>query len=264
MTNDTNLIQMLEIRAMIMGRVDAIHPTLIADADTVMLVDTGFPGQLALFREAMAQAGVPLERLTKIVITHQDLDHIGGLPALVAELGSRVEVLASALEKPYIQGEQRLVKLTPEAIERALAGLPPEVPEERRRAFRATLEHPPKARVDSVMADGEELPCCGGVTVIATPGHTPGHICLYHRQTRTLIAGDALRVQDGELLGPNPAATADMTLALSSLGKLAAFDVERVICYHGGMFAGDANRRIAEIAQGTAGDTSRPSTDSTR
>jgi glyoxylase-like metal-dependent hydrolase (beta-lactamase superfamily II) len=114
---------------------------------------------------------------------------------MIGEVGQGVEVLASEVEKPYIQGEQRLVKLTPEAIERAVAALPPEAPEEQRKAFRAALEHPPQAKVNRVLADGEELPCCGGVTVIATPGHTPGHICLYHRGTRTLIAGDALRVQ---------------------------------------------------------------------
>jgi glyoxylase-like metal-dependent hydrolase (beta-lactamase superfamily II) len=255
LTDETGFIRMLEISAVIMGRTEAIHPTLMGDADTLMLVDSGFPGQLALFREAMARAGVPFDRLTQIVITHQDLDHIGGLPAMVGELGQRVEVLASAVEKPYIQGEQRLVKLTPEAIERAVAALPPEVPEERRRAFRTALEHPPRAQVNRVLADGEELRCCGGVTVIATPGHTPGHICLYHRRSKTLIAGDALRMQDGELHGPDPRATVDMDLALKSLGKLAALDIERVICYHGGLYAGDASRRVAEIARRGAEDS---------
>jgi glyoxylase-like metal-dependent hydrolase (beta-lactamase superfamily II) len=253
-TNDRGFIRMLEISAVIMGRVEAIYPTLIGDADTVILVDTGFPGQLALFREAMAKADVPVGRLTKIVITHQDLDHIGGLPAMVAELGQAVEVLASEVEKPYIQGEQRLVKLTPEAIEGAVAALPPEVPEERRRAFRAVLKHPPRAQVNRVLADGEELPFCGGVTVIATPGHTPGHISLYHRTSRTLIAGDALRMQGGELLGPEPRATADMVLALRSLCKLASFNIERVICYHGGLYAGDVARRIVEIVRRGADD----------
>ena len=135
-----------------------------------------------------------------------------------------------------------------------MAALPPEVPEERRKAFRAALEHPPQAKVNRVLADGEELPCFGGVTVIATPGHTPGHICLYHRGTRTLIAGDALRMQDGELLGPDPRATADMALALRSLSKLAAFNIERVICYHGGLYAGNATGRIAAIARRAAED----------
>ena len=46
--------------------------------------------------------------------------------------------------------------------------------------------------VDRIVEDGEELPFCGGITVIHTPGHTPGHICLYIGQNKTLIAGDAL------------------------------------------------------------------------
>ncbi|MHB8917725.1 MAG: MBL fold metallo-hydrolase [Desulfocucumaceae bacterium] len=54
-----------------------------------------------------------------------------------------------------------------------------------------------KADVGRTVADEEELPYCGGITVIHTPGHTPGHICLYHKQSRTLIAGDALFAEGG-------------------------------------------------------------------
>ncbi len=43
------------------------------------------------------------------------------------------------------------------------------------------------------LADGQRLDLAGGVRVIFTPGHTPGHIALYLERSRTLIAGDALR-----------------------------------------------------------------------
>jgi glyoxylase-like metal-dependent hydrolase (beta-lactamase superfamily II) len=99
-----------------------------------------------------------------------------------------------------------------------------------------------------VLTDGEELPFGGGVTVIHTPGHTPGHICLYHAGTKTLITGDALNLVDGELTGPNPQFTHDLTTARSSLKKLARFDIDKVICYHGGVFLGNSNQRIAELA----------------
>ena len=39
-----------------------------------------------------------------------------------------------------------------------------------------------------------------GVEIVSTPGHTEGHICLYLYEFKTLIAGDALFVQDGELV----------------------------------------------------------------
>jgi glyoxylase-like metal-dependent hydrolase (beta-lactamase superfamily II) len=52
--------------------------------------------------------------------------------------------------------------------------------------------------------------------VINTPGHTPGHISLYHKPSKTLIAGDAMRVMDGQLLGPAPEQTLDVDTAIKS------------------------------------------------
>jgi glyoxylase-like metal-dependent hydrolase (beta-lactamase superfamily II) len=244
-----NGIEMLEISATIMGKANVIHPTLIWDEALVILVDTGYPGQLPLFREAMEKAGIPFDTLSKIIITHQDIDHIGNLPTILKESPQRVEVLANEVEKPYIQGEKRLLKLTPEAIAQAMNSLPAEMSEERRKAFKAALENPPKANVDKTIADGEELPYCGGIIVINTPGHTPGHICLYHKKTKTLIAGDAMKVVDGQLFGPDPHTTLDMNLAVKSLKKLTQYDIEAVICYHGGLYKGDTNQRIAELAR---------------
>jgi glyoxylase-like metal-dependent hydrolase (beta-lactamase superfamily II) len=243
-------VEMLEISATVMGKPDTIHPTLIWDRDTVILVDTGYPGQLPKIREAMEKAGVSFDKLSKVIISHQDLDHIGSLPVIVSESSQKVEVLANEAEKPYIQGEKRLLKIKPEAIIQAMASLPPEVPEEWRTAFKAVLENPPKSNVDKTVADGEELPYCGGITVIGTPGHTPGHISLYHKQSRTLIAGDAMIVADGRLLGPDPQYTLDMNSAMKSLKKLTHYDIETVICYHGGFYKGNANRRIGELAEG--------------
>jgi len=243
-----NGVEMLEISATIMGKVNVIHPTLIWKEDMVILVDTGYPGQSPLFREAMQKAGVPFEKLSKVVVTHQDLDHIGSLSAIVTESPQSVEILANEVEKPFIQGEKRLLKITPETIARAVNSLPAEIPEERRKVFQAVLENPPKGKVDRTVADGEELPHCGGIVVINTPGHTPGHICLYHKPSKTLIAGDAMTVIDGQLLGPNPEATLDMDTAVKSLKKLTQYVIDAVICYHGGLYKGNANQRIAELA----------------
>ena len=243
-----NGVEMLEISATIMGKANVIHPTLLWDEDAVILVDTGYPGQLPLFREAMAKAGVPFDKLSKVIVTHQDLDHIGSLPAILNASPQRVEVLAHEVEKPYIQGEKRLLKITPQAIAQAVNSLPAEMSEQQRKAFKAGLENPPKANVDKTVADEEELPYCGGITVITTPGHTPGHISLYHKKSKTLITGDTLLVVDGQLRKPDPRLTLDMDVAIKSLKKFAQYDIETVICYHGGLYKGDANQRIAELA----------------
>jgi glyoxylase-like metal-dependent hydrolase (beta-lactamase superfamily II) len=245
----SNGIEMLEISAVIMGKTDTIHPTLFWDEETVILVDTGYPGQSRLIREAIEKAGLSSEKLERIIMTHQDLDHIGSLPVIVNESPIKIEVLTNEIEKPYIQGDKKLIKLTPEAIAQIDSILPANVPEEWRRAFKAVLENPPKAQVDRTVADGEELPYCGGIIVINTPGHTPGHISLYHKPSRTLIAGDALIVSDGQLLGPVAEQSSDIETAMKSLKKLAAFDIHTVICYHGGLYNDRVNQRIAELAR---------------
>ncbi|MFZ4858301.1 MAG: hypothetical protein ACOYL3_18075 [Desulfuromonadaceae bacterium] len=49
---------------------------------------------------------------------------------------------------------------------------------------------------------------------------------------------------------PYPLYTPDLPTALESLKKLAAYDIENVLCYHGGVYRGDVNRRIAALADG--------------
>ncbi|TDF92330.1 MBL fold metallo-hydrolase [Paenibacillus piri] len=242
-----NGIEMLEITATVMGKTDTINPTLLWDEHHAVLVDTGYPGQMSKIAEAMEQAGVPLAKLNKIVMTHQDLDHIGSLPALQQELSGRLEVMSSELERPYIQGDKQLLKLSKESIAKALQAIPPEVPEEWRRSFQKSLENPPKGNVDRTVTDGEVLPYCGGIIVIDTPGHTPGHISLYHKPSKTLIAADAMIVADGQLYGAHPQYSLDPHTAALSLRKLLNYEIESVICYHGGLFSGGANERIAEL-----------------
>lgn len=123
------------------------------------------------------------------------------------------------------------------------------LPEERRKQMEMVIAASLKVRVniDKTVEDGEVLPYCGGITVIFTPGHTPGHICLYLNESKTLISGDALNVIDHQLVGPTPEFAADIVVAKKSLTKLIQYDIETVICYHGGVYNDHVNQRLQEL-----------------
>lgn len=240
-----NGVEMLEISSNIMGNKSVINPTLIWDKDIVILVDAGFPGQLPQIREAIEKAGVTFDKLGMVIVTHHDIDHIGSLTSILKELPSSVKVISHGEEKPYIDGEKRPLKVV--GLEENLDSLPVSMKEmyEKLKAAFANC----KVNVDRTLIDGEELPYCGGIIVIYTPGHTLGHICLYLKQSKILIAGDMLRVEEGKLMKVAPSTNFNTDLSIKSLKKLTAYDIETVICYHGGVYNQNANQCISELTK---------------
>lgn len=221
----------LAILELIMGTPpgqSVMNLVLVWDDDTAVLPDTGLPGQLMLIQAEMEKAGVAFDRLKLVVITHQDTDHIGNIADLQNASGN-LKVLSHMDEKPYIELEKKPIKWT----------------QERYLQTCAQIGGGPK--IDHALADGEELEACGGIRVIHTPGHTPGHICLYLKKYKTLVTGDAMNLVNGQLVGPSPQYTYNMAMAIDSLNKLKQFDIQTVICYHGGVFTGQVGQRLEEL-----------------
>lgn len=201
---------------------NVIHPILIRDEETAVLIDTGFPGQYDDLRIAFEKIGMPISQLKAVILTHQDMDHIGCLPEILQGCGSQVKIYAHELDKPYIEGQLPLLK-------------------------DGHLEHPPKGKVDETVTDGQELPFCGGIRVIHTPGHTPGHISLYLKQSKTLIAGDSMYSVNGMLGGIHEPTTLDIETARFSLKKYTELDITSVVCYHGGLSHRNVNEQISGL-----------------
>ncbi len=240
-----NGVEMLEISGTVLSQPYQIYPTLMVDGNTILLVDTGYPGQHAKIREAVEKAGVPFENLNQVILTHQDIDHIGGLSAILKDAPRRIEVLSHQEERAFIQGDQQPHKLAQLADH--LEAKPVEIQsiyEKMKLAYQTSYVH-----VDRTVSDGQELPYLGGVVVIHTPGHTLGHICLYLKKSKILIAGDALEVEEGRLVPTPPSINYDLGLYKQSLKKLAGYDIQSVICYHGGLYQDQPFERIADLAK---------------
>lgn len=95
------------------------------------------------------------------------------------------------------------------------------------------------------VGDNEEV---FGLRVITTPGHTPGHICVFDPVGSLLILGDAMNNIGKKLSGPNPQYTADMAQAHQSVKKLARLGFERAVFGHGEPIDEGASQAIAKLA----------------
>jgi len=187
----------------------------VREDDGLTLIDTGLPGSApAILRVAQALA-LPIRR---IVLTHAHGDHVGSLDHL-CHLLPNVDIFVSIREARFLAGEMSL--------------LPDEPPTRLRGGYQ-----PVATRPNYLVVHGDRI---GSLKVIATPGHTPGHIALLDERDGTLIAGDALQTRAGVAVSgvvrpffPFPAwATWNRPLALASAQQLRALKPVRLAVGHG-------------------------------
>jgi glyoxylase-like metal-dependent hydrolase (beta-lactamase superfamily II) len=114
--------------------------------------------------------------VTRIVLTHAHVDHVGGAAEMAARTGAPVAVHEADADDVEAG---RVPAFDPSLlVGRLMTRLPGG-------GF-------PPVRVGERLTDGQVLDVVGGLRIVATPGHTPGHVSLLHEPTSTLITGDAL------------------------------------------------------------------------
>lgn len=193
----------------------AFNCFLLREDDGFTLIDTNMGGQAQSILQAANKLGLPIVR---IVLTHAHVDHVGSLDALHEALPD-VPVAISKRDARFLSGDKSLDPLEPQVPLRG--GYP-------------ICKTNPTILFD----EGDRI---GSLEVIATPGHTPGHVSFLDTRDRSLIAGDAYQTQGGvavagtfELLFPLPAfATWHKGLALESARKLLSLQPSALAVGHG-------------------------------
>ncbi len=92
-----------------------------------------------------------------------------------------------------------------------------------------------------------------GLTIIETPGHTPGHVCVFDPIAGILVAGDALNTADGTLKSSDPRFTADQAAADATVLKLAGFEYQVLLPGHGEPILEGAADAVAALADSLTG-----------
>ncbi|GAA5315003.1 MAG: MBL fold metallo-hydrolase [Candidatus Pelagadaptatus aseana] len=133
------------------------------ETNKAAVVDPG--GDLDRIEQAIAQNGVELE---KILVTHAHLDHAGGVAELAAKYGVPIE-------GPH-EEDQFWIDMLPQQAQ--MMGV----------QFDANVFTPDRwlHQDDRVTVGNQTL------EVLHCPGHTPGHVVLFHRDSQLALVGDVL------------------------------------------------------------------------
>jgi glyoxylase-like metal-dependent hydrolase (beta-lactamase superfamily II) len=214
-----------------------------------VLVDAGLRGYAPDIRAAAEQCWGPNTMPTAIVLTHGHFDHVGSLRALL-EMWP-VPVYAHVQELPHLTGRVDYPPPDPVAGGGLMAWSSKLLP-------KAAIDVGPALR--PLPAD-RSVPGAPDWEWVHTPGHTDGHVALFRRRDRVLVAGDAVTTvkqesllavatQRPELHGPPAYFTSDWDAARESVRRLAALEPEVLATGHGVPLTGHtmraALRRLAD------------------
>jgi len=222
----------------------AINSYVIQGKDRFLMIDTGMNRRecLEAMNAYLRELRVDLEK-TDFFVTHLHADHLG----LISEL-------ARPSSKVYFNfPDAEVVRKTNHWEEMAEAALQNGFPE--KDLEEAIKKHPGRRyhasgpldltllkEGDTVRIGDYQFSC------VETPGHTPGHLCLYEKQTRIFFSGDHI-LND---ITPNISVWSEgrdpLRQYLESLDKIAPYEIGWVLPGHRAPFQ-NHRRRIAELKE---------------
>lgn len=207
-----------------------VNAYVVDDGDQTTLVDAGMPWHADRIADALRVAAGGADAVDRVLVTHYDLDHVGGLGRID---GLDAPVFAGRPDADYVAG-------TAKPSLRRKKGL-------FQRALGWRLR-PPAGPVSGV-EDGETV---GGFTCYHTPGHTSGHIVYVHEGRSVALLGDLVRSTNGGFK-PAPWFMSDDTDAIRrSVRDLAdrahAFEIGAP--GHGAPVVGDGYEGLRRCADG--------------
>jgi glyoxylase-like metal-dependent hydrolase (beta-lactamase superfamily II) len=198
--------------------------------DDLTLIDTGMPKNSAkivtYIQDILKRKPTDIKT---IVLTHFHIDHVGDAGDLRNLSGAKVAIHEA--DADYVAG--RKTQPAPGGVKGMI--------------FKILLplffgSRP--VEPDIMLNDGDTI---AGLTVIHTPGHTPGSICLFDPTSKVLFAGDLLRFNGSTIeIGVVPL---DISEVQQSINTIAALDFDVMLSGHGIPLRPDASVQVREFAE---------------
>lgn len=206
-----------------------VNAYIVDDDGVLTLVDGGFPWSSDTLAAAITEVDEAIGDVERILLTHFDLDHVGGLGALA---GLDAPVYVNRIDAPFLLREQKPgLRNRKELSQRVLDWL------------RSPVSLPVE-RID----DGDTV---GSFTAYHTGGHTAGHTVFASEFLSVAFLGDVVRESSGRF-EPSPWIItqnyAENLAAIPDLvEKLPSFEIAAP--GHGVPFRESGDQRLADCAE---------------
>ncbi|MHB8682464.1 MAG: MBL fold metallo-hydrolase [Acidimicrobiales bacterium] len=215
-----------------LGR-DLVNSFFFDNGDgTVSLLDVGLRGATPRLVRALAEVGKQPGDVTSILVTHAHRDHIGSARKMRGRTGARLAVHHD--DAHFVE-----------------SGSPPPYgsPGPLATVLRFVDRRQPRSPVDGTFTDGELLPAGGGLRVLHTPGHSPGHCSFLHEPTGVLVTGDALFNFRARITYSGAYACSDFAMSKDTAERLGDADYEIAAFTHGPEVRTGARQAVREFLE---------------
>lgn len=236
------LVDVIEQKVLGSLALSHVNVYLIEGTKENMLIDTGWdtPDAFATLNKELRSYGFNFKDISQIIITHIHPDHYGLSGKLKQLCGARVaisEIEAGLIDARYVNLNQLLKQMRwfllangvpkTSVLQLSEASMP---------ARKLVIPTPP----DIMLRDGKKISVDPfEFKVLSTPGHSPGHICLYEPHRKLLFSGDHILPEITPHIGLHPQSGKNPLGAyLDSLEQMMKLEVTMAFPGHGAAFSG--------------------------
>ncbi len=211
-------------------QVDGVNANvfLVIDGSELTAIDTGMPRNAGKILDYVHKIGREPSDISRILLTHCHIDHVGSAHELRRLTNAKVAIHQEDAE--YVAGTKAFPR--PKGVTGILL-----------KAVSPFVKFTP-VQPDVTLKENDKV---GKLTVVHTPGHTPGSISLYDPERKVLFVGDTIRFTSGKVSGPPERFTSDMKQAVQSIGKISKLDFNVMLSGHGEPLKPNASDRIKEF-----------------
>jgi len=215
---------------------------LIEGTQGNLLIDTGFdtPEAFGALRDALKCSGFGFKDITVIAATHAHPDHFGLVDKLKQLSGAKVAL--SDIEAKFIDSRYTKTDALLKQVRQLLSsnGVPEAELTELTESSMAIKQFTSVVKPDIILKDGDKITVASSeFKIMLTPGHSPGHICLYEPKRKLFFSGDHILPDIFTHVGFHPQSGVNpLADFFKSLESLANLDVNFIFPGHGSVFSG--------------------------